>query len=253
MTKPVLRVAGTFLALIASASSTMAFAQVQDLSAPLPGAVSPAQASATVPAATRVRLDPNEPSVMVTRSELTGGLRAPRQGDNDVGIMPISSFRAAGGTDDEFAMISDENARACERSGGYILRATQQAATARELGGEWTTIREDLVDMGNQLNRASRIRTGSNVISTGLLCALSLGYYCGAAVLGGIGNEVTGRAHTRQSQLNVRQSDLNARQSQLNIDQMILFTDGMIGWSIMINDYCTTWQSDAIIAGANGT
>jgi hypothetical protein len=202
---------------------------------------SPALAQSTTP----------EPTALVVKSDW-GSVRAPQEGDNDLGVMSLSAYRAQypDQGDAGFYAIQAENRRSCQETGEWIRESIAIMAEADGLSGEWVTLRQDLVSLGSDLNRAANLRTGTNVISTVLLCLLSAGNYCGAAVSGGVGNEIGSRSHLKQSQLNVRQSDLNARQSQTNLRATLLTMRMNIGWAKQMNWYCLKHHVDATIGTA---
>ncbi len=193
--------------------------------------------------------------IMVTRSELTGGVRAPRQGDNDIGVMSLTDYTSRYPDKGEagFRRIQAENRGACAQSGEWVRRSIGFIERAGQLSAENQIIRDKLVELGSAINRASWLRRGANVFTTVALCTVSGGWYCGGAVAAGLGNEATGTVYTKQSKLNKRQSLLNSEQSQLQLDMSVLNMEMSIGWAGMINDYCLLQHVDATIGPATTT
>ena len=243
MSKMILRV-GAALALVsmASAIATPTFAQLAPGARPQQGAA-------------RVAPGPNEPVIMVTRSQLTGGLRAPQQGDNDIGVISLSEFRAKYPEqgDAGFFAIQAENGGTCAETGEWIRESIAITAEAGELGEKWLVIRKDLAGLGEDLNKASRARTGGNVVSTILLCGLSLGLYCANAIIQNGAGEYQGQVNTKGAKINKRQSDLNARQSQLNLRATVLTMRMNIGFAKMTSWYCLRYHVDETIGATTYT
>ncbi|MES2994837.1 MAG: hypothetical protein V4681_02305 [Patescibacteria group bacterium] len=190
--------------------------------------------------------------IIVTGSGLTGGVRAPRQGDNDIGVMGLDEYMSRYPTKGEagFRLIQNENRSACAQSGEWIRRSIGFIERAGVLSAENQIIRNKLVKLGSDINRASWLRRGANVFTTAALCTVSGGWYCGGAVAAGLGNEATGSAYTKQSKLNRRQSLLNSDQSQLQLDMSVMNMEMSIGWAGMINDYCLLQHVDVTIGSS---
>jgi len=200
-------------------------------------------------------------TALVVKSEW-GGVRAPRQGDNDIGVMPLSHYmqhypyrdRTTGEVDRDktvaaFRGLQLENRDACARTGSWIKRSIDFIGRADTLTGRNQDINNRLVALGDDLNNAARARTGANIISTVLLCTIRFVTtgYCGGVVAQGLSNQAQGMAYTKQSKLNREQSLLNSDQSQLQLDITLLNLDMSIGWAEMMTAYCLDKHTDATI------
>lgn len=201
---------------------------------------------------------PAEPHIMAAKSDW-GGVRAAHQGDNDIRGIPLSEYRRLNTRmvdgvptytdpgDKGFYAILAENKATCEQTGDWIRESIEIQTQARALGLETVAVRDDLLELGNDLRNAAFIRTGGNVLGTAALCALSGGWYCGAAVLFGIGNEAQGQAHAKQARINRKQSLNSADLTILNTRAMILHTQMNIGWAKQVRWYCLAHHTDATI------
>ena len=213
-----------------------------------------------------------ERHVIATPSQF-GGLRAARQGDNDVRGFDLAEYRKYNADhgitdpgDSRFYAMENESRGACKQSGSWIATSLILKKRRADLVGRLPglvdsndAIYNDLVALGTSLDRAANARTGFTVIGTGLLCAIpgvNL-LYCGGAAANGVNSEIGSRSHKKQSKLNRRQSilgsdivDLDLETRKLDFDSRDLDLDMRIGWSMMIAGYCETHQPDAYIEGA---
>lgn len=204
-----------------------------------------AQASASAPASTDTR------RAMVVRDEWSGGYRAPMQGDRGIGVAGLAEFMAAGQTEADFNRAMDGTMLVCRETGGYVRESIAIMAEAGEIDGDLVTLAEDLARLGDAQNRVSWQRRGFTLLSTGLLCALSSGLYCGAAAASGLGNELSSSQHDRAMRHNNRASQINNRQSRLQLRATLLTMRMNIGWSKMIHGYCLQYHPDQTLGIAS--
>lgn len=186
---------------------------------------------------------PDDRTALVVRSDW-GGYRVARQGDNDVALVTLDQYRAAGHSDQDFEFAFRETQSACRDAGSWVRESIAIMTEAGVLDTEYVDLREELARLGAAQNRQSWIRRGFNIISGGLLCALSSGYYCGASVSSIIGGELQSTQHDRASGLNRRQSEINVDQSRLQLRATILTMRMNIGWANMIHGYCLDNYAD---------
>jgi hypothetical protein len=194
------------------------------------------------------------PYGLVTRDALSGGVRAPHQGDNDLGVMSLAEFKAKFPNRGEAAFrdILNENREECAETGEWIRESISIMAEARNEDAELVSIRQDLVSLGEAQNHASWLRRGFGVISGALFCALGAGpKYCGAAVGSLLGSEAMGTASDKANKINRHQSDLNARQSRLQLRATLLTMRMNIGWAKMTSWYCNKYHVDATLGFAD--
>lgn len=210
----------------------------------------------TIPGADASTANPNEPTVAVTRDTVTGGYRGPRQGDNSIGIMTLSEFtkyRQAHPDEQSttFDDIRTDNRSVCGRTGSWIREHLWIAAQVNDLGPETDSIRNDLVSLGRAENAAAWGRRGGEVVSTGLLCALSAGLYCGAAAANNLGNEFQGMAHDKAGRVNRHAGDLTQRENQVWLRAMLLNSEEGIAWAQEFHSYCLIVHPDATLGQAS--
>lgn len=185
-------------------------------------------------------------TAMVVRSSW-GGYRPARQGDNDVGIARIEDFVAAGQTPEQFDRAVIETQSACRQTGEWVRESIAIIGAAGEIDAEYQGLATELARLGDAQNRTSWIRRGFSLLSTGLLCTLSGGLYCGAAASSAVGGEINSSQHDRAMRLNRRQSELNVDQARLQLRATILTMRMNIGWAGMIQGYCLQTQPDVTL------
>jgi|GEM_PF-5132939 len=240
-----LMVSAGALSLALAALTTPAFAQ--DLGAP-PAPPPPGGGTAYVGDETPRPLQGGERFVIVTRDELTGGLRAPREGDNSLGIMSLTDFdRAYPGQRGHFDAMVRDNEQSCSVYGELIREATVIMGGLQELSPRIQALPAMLAELAEEQNSASRQRTGANVIATGLLCVVSFGWYCGGAVAQGYGNHVMGQAHDETWRVDRETRGLDADQRYWHNEAMLWNMRASIMWAGTYQDYCLRTQAGATL------
>ncbi len=137
-------------------NSATAYAQVA------PG--QPAQQSAPAPTPSPTSSQPQTVrprSLIVAPSALTGGVRAARQGDNDIGVVEIDDYlkRWPAATDEKgrpipgtgiagFEAIERENQSACAHTGEYVRRSITIIARSSAIDDRLQGLYPGLVQLG---------------------------------------------------------------------------------------------------------
>lgn len=193
---------------------------------------------------------PGEPVAIVARNDLTGGLRGVAQGDNSYGVISREAYLANGyGTDAEFNGLVDNSRHVCMDSGAYIREAVAIARGVNGLGPQWDALYPRLDRWADAQNRASRARTGNNVIQSVVYCAVPfLMYACPSVVGGSITSEMRGRADDQGQNINRDASRLNFEGNQWQLRGMILNMHGEVEWAGAMQDLCLRAYPDAVIA-----
>lgn len=210
--------------------------------------------SAPTPTPTPVQFapEPGRPrSIIVTSSALTGGVRAARQGDNDVGVMTIEEFlerypatkdkngRPTPGTGIEaFEAIERENNSACAHTGEYVRRSLNIIARAGVIDERLQGFYPELLELGKAQNRASGRAVGGAVGGAIGTCIASLLFGCPSAVLNGAGYIGQIKANKKANKVDRDMRYVSVDQSRLQLDGMLLNMDATIGWANMVQDYC---------------
>jgi hypothetical protein len=182
-----------------------------------------------------------EHAAIVTKSQLTGKLRAPMRGDNDTGIITRTDFVRYGyGAESDFDAIESSNIKACTTTGSRIRQALWIHGQVQSMGPEWDQIGVDLARLGSAQNKVSWARRGFEAVATGLLCSIPhVGWaYCAGAAMNEAAGEANGIGSDKAMKVNRRQSQLNVRQSELNLAATDLWTEESIAWEEMFQAYC---------------
>ncbi len=192
---------------------------------------------------------PSGERLLVTTSSLTGGYRAARQGDNDVGLVSIEAYNAAREANPGMApaeAVSAENRSACSSTGDWVRRSLAIKARTGTLRPRLDTVSDQLLALGQAENRVSWTRRGIGIAGTAALCAIpGAGWlYCAGAVAGAVNYEAQSTTRDRAGRIQRDQSQINVEQSRIQLDATDLTMDMNIGWANMIHGYCLDYRPD---------
>ncbi len=192
---------------------------------------------------------PSGERLLVTTSSLTGGYRAARQGDNDVGLVSIEAYNAARAENPGMApaeAVSAENRSACSSTGDWVRRSLAIKARTGTLRPRLDSVSDQLLALGQAENRVSWARRGIGIAGTAALCSIpGAGWlYCAGAVAGAVNYEAQSTTRDRAGRIQRDQSQINVEQSRIQLDATDLTMDMNIGWANMIHGYCLDYRPD---------